>query len=61
MCNLMKPMLDGHELIFSFLARSKGAAVFGDSHIKETDGFCASLSLVVKYAGQPDMLDKVSQ
>jgi hypothetical protein len=48
-------------LISSFLvARSKGAAVFGDSHIKETDGFCASLPLVVKYAGQPDMLDKVS-
>jgi hypothetical protein len=57
----MEPMLDGHELIFSFLvARSKGAAVFGDSHIKETDGFCASLPLVVKFAGQPDMLDKVS-
>ncbi len=54
-------MLDGHEMIFSFLARSKGAAVFGDSHIKETDGFCASLPLVVMYAGQPDMLDKVSQ
>lgn len=39
--------------------RRKGAQLYGDPHIKETDGFCASLPLVVKYAGQPGMLDKV--
>ena len=41
-------------------SRKKGLEVYGDPHIKETDGFCASLPVVVKYAGQPGMLDMVS-
>lgn len=33
--------------------------VCGDPHIKETDGFCCSLPVVVKYAGSSDMMEKV--
>jgi len=31
----------------------------GDPHIKETDGFCCSLPVVVKYAGDPGLMEKV--
>merc|ERR1712107_103419 len=33
----------------------------GDGHVKETDGFCCSLPLVVKYAGDSGLVDMISQ
>jgi len=33
--------------------------ICGDSHIKETDGFCCSLPVAVKYAGSEDLMEKV--
>lgn len=33
--------------------------ICGDSHIKETDGFCCSLPVVVKYAGSGDLMERV--
>jgi len=33
--------------------------VCGDAHVKETDGFCCSLPVVVKYAGSSDLMEKV--
>jgi len=35
--------------------------ICGDPHIKETDGFCCSLPVVVKYAGTSDLMDKVKK
>lgn len=34
---------------------------YGGSKIKETDGFCASLSLVAAHAGKPDLYPKVKE
>lgn len=35
-----------------------GKRPFGDPHIKETDGFCAALPLVLKHSGQSDLMMK---
>jgi len=38
-----------------------GKKVCGDSHIKETDGFCCSLPVVAKYAGSDNLLEMVEK
>jgi len=38
-----------------------GKQVCGDPHIKETDGFCCSLPLVAKYAGEKSLTSLVDQ
>jgi hypothetical protein len=35
------------------------ADMFGDPHVKETDGFCCALPVVVKYAGEEGLMEKV--
>jgi len=39
----------------------KGKEVCGDAYIKETDGFCCSLPLVVKWAGDASLTDLVDE
>ena len=36
-------------------------ALYGDPHIKETDGFCCSLPVVVRFAGTDGLMEKVLQ
>ena len=38
---------------------SQGRQVCGDPTIKETDGFCCSLPVVVRFAGQPRLVETV--
>lgn len=38
---------------------SKSLDLLGDPHIKETDGFCCALPVVVKHAGEKDLVEKV--
>jgi len=33
--------------------------MYGDPHVKETDGFCCALPVVVKFAGESGLMDKV--
>ena len=37
----------------------QGKKICGDPHIKETDGFCCSLPVAVKFAGQEGMVERV--
>ena len=38
---------------------SQGKQICGDPTIKETDGFCCSLPVAVKFAGQPGLMEAV--
>ena len=33
--------------------------MYGDPHVKETDGFCCALPVVVRFAGESGLMDKV--
>merc|ERR1719325_419187 len=37
----------------------QGKKICGDPHIKETDGFCCSLPVAVKFAGQEGLVERV--
>lgn len=50
-----------HGGMIKFFDNMKAGKQFGDSHIKETDGFCCALPVVVKYAGDSGLMDKVLQ
>lgn len=50
-----------HGGMIKFLENFSQGDVTGDAHVKETDGFCCSLPLVVKYAGDPGLVDMVTQ
>jgi len=50
-----------HGGMIKFFENRRNGGKVGDSHIKETDGFCCALPVVVKYAGQPNLMDKVLQ
>jgi len=39
--------------------RNPTAEIWGDPHVKETDGFCCALPVVVKLAGEEGLMDKV--
>ena len=41
-----------HGGMIKFLENFIKGEVLGDPHVKETDGFCASLPLVAKFAGR---------
>jgi len=38
---------------------SAGKKICGDPHVKETDGFCCSLPVAVRFAGEPGLVEKV--
>jgi len=38
---------------------SQGKKICGDPHVKETDGFCCSLPVAVKFSGQEEMVERV--
>lgn len=48
-----------HGGMIKFFENRRQGKLVGDSHIKETDGFCCALPVVVKYAGNSDLMDKV--
>jgi len=50
-----------HGGMIKFLENFSKGEVLGDPHVKETDGFCASLPLVAKFAGDRYLLDMVTQ
>lgn len=50
-----------HGGMIKFLENYQDGNTAGDPQIKETDGFCCSLPLVVKYAGDPGLMEMVSQ
>ena len=37
----------------------QGKKICGDPHVKETDGFCCSLPVVVKFAGEEELTERV--
>ena len=50
-----------HGGMIKFLENLSQGKTVGDAHVKETDGFCCSLPLVVKYAGEDKLRDMVTQ
>jgi len=51
-----------HGGMIKFLAnkeKSDSLDLLGDPHIKETDGFCCALPVVVRHAGDTDLMEKV--
>ena len=50
-----------HGGMIKFLENFSKGVVTGDPHVKETDGFCASLPLVAMFAGDRYLMDMVTQ
>lgn len=51
-----------HGALIKFMENYKaGKRPFGDGHIKETDGFCAALPVVAKFAGQEGLKNRVDE
>jgi len=50
-----------HGGMIKFLENLDQGLSVGDGHVKETDGFCCSLPLVVKYAGDSGLVDMITQ